>query len=83
MSQKITVHPLTPDRWDDFVSLFGDNGAYGVGQSSWGPAIYGLVEGKKQANNLESAVKSFLQDNGGGRVFIAGANNQGAIIKKV
>jgi len=24
----IEVHPITPERWDDLVSLFGPNGAY-------------------------------------------------------
>lgn len=24
---KLAIHPLTPDRWDDFVKLFGKNGA--------------------------------------------------------
>lgn len=26
---RIEVHPLTPDRWDDLVRLFGERGAYG------------------------------------------------------
>jgi GNAT superfamily N-acetyltransferase len=26
---QITIHPLTPDRWDDFVTVFGQNGACG------------------------------------------------------
>ncbi len=26
---QITFHPLTPDRWDDFVTVFGQNGACG------------------------------------------------------
>jgi RimJ/RimL family protein N-acetyltransferase len=25
----LNFHPLTPQRWDDFVTLFGPNGAYG------------------------------------------------------
>ena len=27
--QNFEVHPLTPDRWDDFVTVFGQNGACG------------------------------------------------------
>lgn len=65
------------------IDFMSDSGAYGVGQSSWGPAVYGLVKDEIQAKNLESAVNFFLQDNGGGRVFVAKANNQGAIIKQV
>jgi GNAT superfamily N-acetyltransferase len=29
MAQRIEVHPLTPERWDDFERLFGPSGAYG------------------------------------------------------
>lgn len=56
--------------------------AYGVGQSSWGPAVYGLVQGETQAKKLRSKVESFLQDNGGGQVFVATPNNKGAIVKQ-
>jgi beta-ribofuranosylaminobenzene 5'-phosphate synthase len=58
-------------------------GAYGVGQSSWGPAVYGLVQGETQAKKLRDEVESFLQDRDGGQVFVANANNRGAIIKYV
>lgn len=27
MAESIAIHPLTPDRWDDFMRLFGPNGA--------------------------------------------------------
>jgi hypothetical protein len=26
---KMTFHPVTPDRWDDLVTLFGERGACG------------------------------------------------------
>ena len=58
-------------------------GAYGVGQSSWGPAVYGLVQGETQAKNLQSEVEAFLHDRDGGQVFVANANNRGATIKQV
>ncbi|MCW8802526.1 MAG: kinase [Candidatus Bathyarchaeota archaeon] len=58
-------------------------GAYGVGQSSWGPAVYGLVNGDAQAKLLQDKVKNFLNDNGGGEVFVASANNTGATIKLI
>jgi hypothetical protein len=32
---KLTIHPLTPDRWDDFVTLFGERGAYGGCWCMW------------------------------------------------
>lgn len=58
-------------------------GAYGVGQSSWGPAVYGLVQGEKEAKKLQAEVEDFLQDRDGGQVFVANANNRGATTKYV
>ena len=65
------------------INFMKDHGAYGVGQSSWGPAVYGLVKGEIKAMNLQSEVKVSLQANEGGHVFIASANNQGAKINQV
>jgi beta-ribofuranosylaminobenzene 5'-phosphate synthase len=58
-------------------------GAYGVGQSSWGPAVYGLTQGETEARNLRAEVEAFLQDRDGGQVFVANANNRGAAISYV
>lgn len=58
-------------------------GAYGVGQSSWGPAFYGLTKGEKQAKELQSSVQAFLSEKASGRVFYVRANNKGAYIKLV
>ena len=57
------------------------HGAFGVGQSSWGPTVYGLVEGEKEAEKLSVEVQGFLQKSSGGRVFCTSANNRGAYIK--
>jgi beta-RFAP synthase len=57
-------------------------GAFGAGQSSWGPTVYGLVEGKRQAEKLSLDVGDFLQKKVGGQVFWTDANNKGAYIKK-
>lgn len=65
------------------VEFILKNGAYGGGQSSWGPAIYGLVEGGNEAESLKWKVKRFLQERGGGHVFCARANNSGAHIQTV
>ena len=35
MTGDYTVHPLTPDRWADFESLFGPRGAYGGCWCMW------------------------------------------------
>lgn len=74
-----TFSSSTARRTIDFMD---DHGAFGVGQSSWGPAIYGLVQGETKANNLKSEVEAFILDSGGGQVFIANANNRGATIRQ-
>jgi beta-ribofuranosylaminobenzene 5'-phosphate synthase len=58
-------------------------GAYGVGQSSWGPAVYGLTQDETEAKQLQAEVEAFLRDRDGGQVFVANANNRGATIKQV
>jgi beta-ribofuranosylaminobenzene 5'-phosphate synthase len=58
-------------------------GAYGVGQSSWGPAVYGLAQGEGEAKKLRAEVEAFLQDRDGGQVFVVNPNNRGATIKQV
>jgi len=32
---KLDIHPLTPERWDDFENLFGERGAYGGCWCMW------------------------------------------------
>jgi beta-ribofuranosylaminobenzene 5'-phosphate synthase len=65
------------------IDFMKDRGAYGVGQSSWGPAVYGLAQGEKEAKNLRAEVETFIQERDGGQVFVANANNRGATIKYV
>jgi beta-RFAP synthase len=57
-------------------------GAYGVGQSSWGPALYAVVK-QQQAKPMLAKVKTHLRKGVGGEVFIAKPNNKGATIKVV
>jgi predicted sugar kinase len=59
------------------------HGAYGVGQSSWGPTVYGLAHDEKEAKKLQAEVEAFLQDRDGGQVFVGNANNRGATIRLV
>jgi beta-ribofuranosylaminobenzene 5'-phosphate synthase len=55
-------------------------GAYGVGQSSWGPCLYGLVDGRTEGDVVRAAQK-FLDEHGlEGKVVQAGPNNKGAEI---
>lgn len=62
------------------IEFMKQTGAYGVGQSSWGPALYAVVK-EEQAKQTLSKVKSHLREGVGGQAFIAKANNTGACIK--
>jgi beta-ribofuranosylaminobenzene 5'-phosphate synthase len=56
-----------------------NEGAYGAGQSSWGPAIYALAEGKSHANDLFESLNQFLNSRKEkGKAFVTQANNWGA-----
>jgi beta-ribofuranosylaminobenzene 5'-phosphate synthase len=63
---------------DRIISFFLDQRACGAGQSSWGPAVYALVDGPSAAARLEEQTQEFLQSLGGGTTFAAPANNHGA-----
>ncbi|MFQ5710697.1 MAG: beta-ribofuranosylaminobenzene 5'-phosphate synthase family protein [Candidatus Geothermarchaeales archaeon] len=63
------------------VKLMLEEGAYGAGQSSWGPTVYGLVEGEGMAKRLKAAVEEFMGERVGGKVFSAAPNNRGARIE--
>ena len=62
------------------VALLQKLGTYGAGQSSWGPAVYGVTQ-KEKAREIELKVKAFLRKSVGGQVFVATANNRGVYIK--
>jgi len=63
------------------VRFLLEAGAYGVGQSSWGPVFYGLVEGEQQARDLSEDLAEFLNDGGRhGETFYVRAENKGAEI---
>jgi len=57
-------------------------GTYGVGQSSWGPALYGVVK-QEEAKLVLSKVTAYLHKSVGGQAFIAKANNKGASIRVI
>ncbi|MBS7249461.1 MAG: hypothetical protein KIH08_02545 [Candidatus Freyarchaeota archaeon] len=57
-------------------------GAYGSGVSSFGPAVYGLVEGIEAAQKLALETERFLKKHTGGSVFISGVNNSGVEIEE-
>ncbi len=59
------------------------SGAYGTGQSSWGPAIYGLTL-ENESELVADKMKFYLQKNHiKGNVLVTSACNKGAEIKRV
>jgi len=66
------AHGLVAEVVDELLA----GGAAGAGQSSWGPAVYGLVRGDERAQSLARRVEDRLD--GRGRVFATAFNNRGA-----
>jgi len=64
------------------IEFMKKTGAHGVGQSSWGPALYCVVK-QEEAQRVLSKVKAHLREGVGGQAFIAKANNRGATIKLI
>jgi len=65
---------------EDGIKYLIKSGAYGAGQSSWGPAFYGVTK-VSEAQNLKHKMINFLEEKTGGIVFIAEPNNKGAYTK--
>lgn len=59
------------------IKFLLDNGAYGVGLSSWGPALYAFCE---DAETLCKRAQDYLDSHSGGHCFVTYANNKGAEI---
>jgi beta-ribofuranosylaminobenzene 5'-phosphate synthase len=56
------------------------SGAYGVGQSSWGPTIYGLVDDRNAQDVAQKMQDFFVRQNLGGKVFVSRCSNKGGEI---
>jgi beta-RFAP synthase len=66
---------------NETVAAMLRGGAFGAGQSSWGPAVYGLVR-ENEAMPLASRMGEYLRDNGlGESVTVARGRNTGARIE--
>jgi len=71
-------HPLI----EAGVGFLLNSGAYGGGQSSWGPVFYGLVEGERKAQLVRDKLNEFLNSAGRrGSAFYTRPNNEGAKIR--
>jgi beta-ribofuranosylaminobenzene 5'-phosphate synthase len=60
--------PFASGASTELISKMLESGAAGVGQSSWGPAVYGIVEGDDAATKLASIARQLL--NGSGTVYV-------------
>jgi beta-ribofuranosylaminobenzene 5'-phosphate synthase len=69
---------FAPGLTEEVVAAMTTWGAVGVGQSSWGPAAYGLVDGERTAAELASQVRGLLASRG--EVFQGGFASSGARI---
>lgn len=49
---------------EELVKLLAEWGAAGVGQSSWGPAVYGIVRGAAAGKALADRARTWLGDEG-------------------
>jgi len=67
---------FAPGLGPELIERMAGWGALGVGQSSWGPAVYGLVEGSEGGRALAERVTGFL--GGRGLVFEGGFARHGA-----
>lgn len=73
----IYTHPAI----ESCVNHLLENDAYGAGQSSWGPALYGLAKGRKMAVRLSEGLRDFLVSEGlKGEAFITMPDNRGAMV---
>ena len=67
---------FAPGEGEALIRQMAGWGAAGVGQSSWGPAVYGLVDGEDAGIALADRCRDFLA--GKGLVFEAGFARRGA-----
>ena len=59
---------FAPGPSEELVRRMAEWGASGVGQSSWGPAVYGIVDGKEHGRRLADDVRAALERCGGGSI---------------
>jgi beta-ribofuranosylaminobenzene 5'-phosphate synthase len=55
---------FAPGPSEELVRRMGEWGACGVGQSSWGPTVYGIVRGEETAKRLAGQVREALGSGG-------------------
>ena len=66
---------------EQLIGFLLERGATGAGQSSWGPTVYGLVNGEESACILSNQAEEYLNSVGKGQSFYAQPDNHGARIQ--
>jgi beta-ribofuranosylaminobenzene 5'-phosphate synthase len=69
---------FAPGPSEELVRRMAEWGASGVGQSSWGPAVYGIVEGADEGIRLADRVGGAIDRCGGGSVHEGAFRTEGA-----
>jgi beta-ribofuranosylaminobenzene 5'-phosphate synthase len=68
---------------EKIVDFLLDRGAAGVGQSSWGPTVYGLIQGRSAARLLAKKVRILMNELGGGQILCLQPQNRGAQVRLI
>ncbi|PYR31168.1 MAG: hypothetical protein DMF92_06285 [Acidobacteria bacterium] len=69
---------FAPGPSEELVIRMAASGALGVGQSSWGPAVYGIVDGEDASLRLAEVVRALLAKSGAGAVYEGPFRTDGA-----
>jgi beta-RFAP synthase len=74
--ERVQGGTFTPGASADLIRAMKEWGVPGVGQSSWGPAVYGIVEGPDAAARLAARLRQTVDP--GGQVFEGPFRTEGA-----
>ena len=69
---------FAPGPSEELVRRMAEWGALGVGQSSWGPAVYGIVDGEDASLRLAGLVRALLSKSSAGTVYDGPFRTDGA-----
>lgn len=64
---------------EEGIEILKEKG-YPAAQSSWGPVFYTIAPGPGEAKRLAESLKEWLERVGGGKVWITGPDNRGAVV---
>jgi len=72
---------FAPGRTEMLVQAMSDLGAAGVGQSSWGPAAYAIVDGPEEARRIATAIRPLAGATG--QIIHGAFASSGASVKNI